>query len=159
MGVFFPKPRERTFSPAAAANHLNYYHNYEDETNFLGADELAHFGEEKAAKEPITTTTTKNSIRPKQRIICTGHGKDIVENNLIVTSETFTQTLMWLINYLIVARVARELHNSHEGMGYISALSICLFIFVFATSLMKRSSDQMMYFGFLLFILVCIYFK
>lgn len=147
-GSYLSRPKRARSAPDR--QHLNAYGDYEVCTEFINAEDL--------------NTIAKKDVRPAPartppRFICSGHGPDVSENNLIVTWETFGQTIWWLVNYLIVARVARQLHNHYGGIGYIIALSTCLFIFMFATTLMKRSSDQALYSGFLLFVFVCIYFK
>ncbi|TXH07740.1 MAG: hypothetical protein E6Q06_02075 [Candidatus Moraniibacteriota bacterium] len=128
-------------------DHLNATGDYEISTDFLSLSQLSSLSEAK----------------PEEPRLCSGSGgggsKRASEVNFKITSETFFQSIVWLINYLIVARVARELSRNHQGMGYIVALSMCLFFFTFATALMKRTQDHTFYHGFLFFIFVCIYLK
>lgn len=145
MGVNYSKKR-RAFD-----QNPNKNGDYEVSGDYVNMEEL----------NTIYNTSQKDVVYRKngQRIICAGNSRAVVENNLIVTWETFGQTTWWLVNYLIVAKLARELQKYHAGAGYIFALATCLFFFMFATTLMKRSSDQALYYCFLIFVLLCIYFK
>lgn len=73
--------------------------------------------------------------------------------------DAFIQTTMWLINYLIIAKIAKDIYSTHKGKyAYILALSICLFVLNFGLKIMM-TSHRNFYYGFLVFLLICVYIK
>lgn len=151
MGTNYSNYSKRKYR--AFEQNPNQNGDYEVSGDYVNMDDLNSIVTADSCKKDVVAR--KNG----QRIICAGNSRAVVENNLIVTWETLGQTTWWLVNYLIVARLARELQKYHTGAGYIFALATCLFFFMFATTLMKRSSDQALYYCFLIFVLLCIYFK
>lgn len=93
-----------------------------------------------------------------------------IPTSSLAVSDAFLQSVMWLVNYLIIAKVSRELQKTVSKEAYLASLSICLFVLVLIQTLMRDIGDinknrphshrnRLIYLGFSILLLICIHVK
>lgn len=88
----------------------------------------------------------------------------------LAIGDALLQSIMWLVNYLIIAKVSRELQKTESKETYLSSLSICLFVLILIQTLMREVGDihknkphshrnRLIYLAFSVILLICIHVK
>lgn len=134
------------------------------ETFYLSLKDMSMLSNNKissAATVAAAATTSNNS---------NSNGFSYIPTSSLAVSDAFLQSVMWLVNYLIIAKVSRELQKTVSKEAYLASLSICLFVLVLIQTLMRDIGDinknkphshrnRLIYLGFSILLLICIHVK
>lgn len=102
--------------------------------NVMALDELLNTAKSTPTKES-TTPASDNSVK-----------------------DSLYYAVVFIVNYTIVAKIARDLRTTHSD-SYALSLTICLFFLTFCFQLIRAHWDKTIYLIFILFVLLCVYVK